>query len=168
MSGIDHLLNYRGGNDFLGDWILHELLVPFLLTYTTLGIGKNNMRHHIPWGELHHLRLCRASEWSGIFLYLHVNVGWQLSDFSNFLGHQGTIKACLQFPQFVEGKLIHLLLDRLSLIGSKTRILDLSPGLFWPSMKPSYEISLVSTTTLRSRTVMVGRRFIIRYFGHLE
>ena len=75
----------------------------------------------------HVFPLCRVEQ---IFLYLHVNEGWQLSDFSNYIGRQGTIKACLQFPQFIEGRLIHLLLDFSLLIGLKTRILDLSPRLF--------------------------------------
>ena len=103
-----------------------------------------------------------------MFLYLHVNEGWQLSDFSYFLGCQGTVKACLQFPQLVEGNLVHLLLEYPPLIGSKTQISDLYQRLFWPSKKPNYESSLVSTTILGSRTVLVGRRFTFQYFGHLE
>ena len=136
--------------------------------YTTLGISKNNMRHHTPWERQENFACSPCAEWSGIFHYLHVNEGWQLSDFSSFLGRQGTIKACLHFPQLIEGNLTRLLLEYPSLIDSETRILDLFPRLFCPSEKPSYENSLVSTTILRSRTLSVGRRFIFRYIGHLE
>ena len=71
---------------------------------TTLGLGKNNMRHHTPWVRQDNFKCSPCAEWSGIFHYLHVNEGWQLSDFSDFLGRQGTIKACVHFPQLVEGK----------------------------------------------------------------
>ena len=150
------------------DWVSSELLVPFLSMFTTLGIAKNNMRHHTPWAKRRNVINCQSSLWYDIFLYLRVNERWELSDFFNFLGPQGALKACHQFPQLVEGNLIYLLLDCPSLIGSKTRILDLSPGLSSPSKKPNYESSLGSTTILSSRTVMAGRRFIFRYIGHLE
>ena len=135
---------------------------------TTLGIGKNNMRHHVPWVRQDDYEWSGHGEWSGAFDYLHVHEGWQLSDFSAFLGRQGTIKACLHFPQLIEGNLIHLLLEYPSLRDSKTPILDLFPRPFWPREKPSHESSLVSATIFGSRTVLVGRRFIFRYFGHLD
>ena len=140
MAVVDFLLSYY--SDWNGvrvrtDRILYQLLVPFLSMCITLGIGKNNMRHHLPWGNRWHSRCLPSTELSGIFLHLHVNDGWQLSDFSNYLGRQGTIKACLQFPQFIEGRLVHLLLAFSLLIGLKTRTLDLSPRLFWPSEKLS-------------------------------
>ena len=78
---------------------------------TTLGLGKNNMRHHTPWVRKYDFVCFPCAEWSGIFHYLHVNEGWQFSDFSDFLGHQGTIKACLHFPQLIEGNIIHLMLE---------------------------------------------------------
>lgn len=169
MAEVDHLLYFtRRRNDLPTDRILHTLLVPFLSTCTTLGIGKNNMRHQTPWAKQNAFRCSPCAEWKGIFLYLHVNEGWQLSDFSNFLGRQGTIKACLQFPQLAEGDLVHLLLESSSLIGSKTRILDLFPRLFWLSKKLSYESSSDLATILGSRTIVVGQRFIFRYIGHLE
>ena len=119
----------RDENDLFVDRILYQLLVPFLSMCQILGIGRDYMRHHIPWGNRDgRFYLCTA--WSRVFLHLHVNEGWQLSDFSNYLGRQGTIKACLQFPQFIEGRPIHLLLEVSLLIGLKTRILDLSPRLF--------------------------------------
>ena len=112
------------------DLVLYGLLVPFLSTCKTLGIGKNNMKHHTPWVNLNYPICSRYTDWSDIFLYLHLNEGWQLSDFSNYLGREGTIKACVQFPQLVEGRLIHLLVDSSSLIGLQTRILGLFPRLF--------------------------------------
>ena len=132
MAELDYwLFLSRDVNDLGVDRILHQLLVPFLSMCVTLGIGQNNMRHHIPWGirsgPVCFLSPCTAL--SRVFLYLHVNEGWQLPDFSNYLGRQGTIKACLQFPQFIEGRPIHLLLEFSLLIGLKTRILDLSPKL---------------------------------------
>ena len=133
-----YLYKWEDGNHYQG-WILHELLVPILSTCTTLGIGKNNMRHHIPWAKEDHLVCSPSAEWNDIIIYLRVNEGWQLSDFSNFLGRRGTIKACVQFPQLVEGNLFPLLLEYPSLIGSKTRILDLFPRLFWLREKLSYE-----------------------------
>lgn len=131
MSVVDSLMDSsRWQNNRRTDPMLCELLVLILSTCTTLGIGKETMRHHIPWGNRQDPMCSPCAEWSRIFLYLHVNEGWQLSDFSNYLGRQGTIKACFQFPQFIEGRLIHLLLDFCLLIGLKTRILDLSPRLF--------------------------------------
>ena len=131
MAEVDFwLCYYRDVNDLGADRILYQLLVPFISMCLTLGIGKDYMRHHIPWGNrLDHHECTPWTAWSRVFLHLHVNVGWQLSDFSNYLGHQGTIKACLQFPQFLEGRPIHLLLESSLLIGLKTRILDLSPKL---------------------------------------
>ena len=126
---VDWLFLDRDENDLFADRILYQLLVPFLSMCLTLGIGKNNMRHHIPWGSRDG-RCYPCTAWSKVFLHLHVNEGWQLSDFSNYLGRQGTIKACLQFPQFLEGRPIHLLLESSLLIGLKTLILDLSPRLF--------------------------------------
>ena len=71
----------------------------------TLGIGKNNMRHHVPWVRPHKYTCSGQADWSGAFEYLHVNEGWQLADFYNFLGCHGTIIACLQFPHLVQGNL---------------------------------------------------------------
>ena len=90
---------------------LQEFLVPFLSMCTTLGIGENNMRHHVPWVRPYVYTCSGQADWSGAFEHLHVNEGWQLSDFHNFLGRHGAIKACLQFPQLVQGNLIHLLLE---------------------------------------------------------
>ena len=113
-----------------GYWELHELLVPFLSMCTALGIGNDIMRHHIPWERYPYIISYGCLEWMDMFDYLHVKEGWQLSDFSNFLGCHGTIKACLQFPYLVEGNLIYLLLEHLSLMYWKTQTLDLFPRLF--------------------------------------
>ena len=98
------------------DSLLEEVLIPFLSTCKTLGIGKDYMRHHTPWAKQLHLDCSRWAGWNVMISYLYVTEGWQLSDFSDFLGRQGTIKACLQFPQLVEGSFIHLLLEYSSLI----------------------------------------------------
>ena len=169
MAGVDRLLVHNRYRKNLGaDQILYQLLVPVLSMCLTLEIGQNEMRHHIPWGNRWDLMCSPCAMWSKIISYLHVNEGWQLSDFSNYLGRQGTIKACLHFSHFLEGRPIHLLLKFSLLIGLKTRILDLSPRLFWPSEKLSCESSSISTTISGSRTVLVGRRFIFPYIGHLE
>ena len=131
MAQIDFwLFVNRDENNQGADQILYQLLVAFVSMCLTLGIGQNEMRHHIPWGNRWYLMCSPCAVWNRIISYLHVNEGWQLSDFSNYLGRQGTIIACVQLPQFVEGRFIHLLLKFSLLIGLKTRILDLSPRLF--------------------------------------
>lgn len=130
MAEVDlWLYSHSVQNDLRTDRILYQLLAPFLSMCITLGIGQNNMRHHIPWRN-QELMWSPCTAWSRMISYLHVNEGWQLSDFSNYLGREGTINACFQLPQFVEGRFIHLLLEFSLLIGLKTRILDLSPRLF--------------------------------------
>ena len=109
LFSITFLLKSWYPNYFNKVQLLLELLIPFLSNCTMLVVPKNNMGHHTPWRNQDYLDLSPCAQPRDLFLYLRVNEGWQLSDFSSYLGRQGTIEACLQFPQFIEGRLIHLL-----------------------------------------------------------